>query len=137
MSESQEPVWLSALQVVLLQGEALRSFGGPAGIRDIGLLESAVARPRQRHAHDEQATIFDLAALYAHGIARNHAFVDGNKRTALLAIRVFLYRNGHTFEPVEVDAVTTTEAVAEGAIEPALLADWIRANSRPRQVPGT
>ncbi|MEZ4702533.1 MAG: type II toxin-antitoxin system death-on-curing family toxin [Rhodothermales bacterium] len=86
----EEPIWLSTIQVRLLHAESLRLFGGGTGLRDEGLLESVLARLQQRFAYEKSVDIETLAAEYAYGLARNHPFVDGNKRVALLAIRSFL-----------------------------------------------
>lgn len=125
-------VWLTDLQVKILHAETIHLFGGSQGIRDEGLLQSALARPKNLHAHDDEATLFDLAAAYGFGVAKNHAFVDGNKRVALLAIRAFLFRNEFRFNPEEVESVTMIEGVAAGDVTESLLADWIHANSVPR-----
>lgn len=128
-----EPIWLTAIQAKILHAEAVKLFGGSPGVRDEGLLQSALARPRHLWTYEEAATPFDLAAAYGFGIAKNHAFVDGNKRTALLAIRAFLFRNGYHFEPEEVETVTVMEGVAGGAVGEAVLSEWIEANSEQRQ----
>lgn len=127
-----EIVWLTDLQVKILHAEAINLFGGSAGIRDEPLLESALARPQNLNAYDEDATLFDLAASYGFGLAKNHAFIDGNKRVALLAIRAFLFRNGFRFNPEEVETVTMMEGLAAGDVTEELLSDWIKANSAPR-----
>ena len=128
-----EPRWLSAGQVRMLHAESLRLFGGRAGLRDIHLLESALARPRQRFAYGDDPDVFDLAAEYAFGLARNHAFIDGNKRAALLSVRAFLFLNGFHFEPDQIDTVTTFEGLAAGTVDPEQLANWIRQNAHPRE----
>jgi len=120
-----EPVWLTEVQVRMLHAEAINLFGGAHGIRDQSLLESAMGRPHNMWAHAESESLPELAAAYGFGIAKNHAFVDGNKRTALLAIRAFLFRNGLQFEPTEVEAVSTIEGLAAGSVTEQALADWI------------
>lgn len=134
MSErpATDPVWLTEGQVRMLHAESLRLFGGAPGVRDEGLLQSALGRPRNLWAYGESATLFDLAAAYAFGLAKNHAFVDGNKRVALLAIRAFLFRNGYRFIPGEVETVTTMEGVAGGTVSESELAAWVEANTRKR-----
>lgn len=127
-----EPVWLSVTQVRMLHAESLNLFGGSPGIRDLGMLESALARPVNKWHYDGMDNLFALAAAYGYGIARNHAFVDGNKRTALLAIRAFLFRNGYEFSPDELDTVTMIERLAEGQVDEELLSAWIDENSRDR-----
>ena len=127
-----EIVWLTELQVKILHSEAINLFGGSHGIRDEGLLQSALARPQNLHVYDDDATLFDLAASYGFGLTKNHAFIDGNKRIGLLAIRAFLFRSGFRFDPDEVDTVTIMEGVATGNVSEDLLSDWIQANSAPR-----
>jgi len=109
----------------MLHAEALRLFGGLAGVRDVGLLQSALARPQHLHAYGASPDAFALAAAYGLGIARNHPFVDGNKRTALLAIRAFLFLNGYRFVPDQVETVTVMEGLAAGDVDEAALAEWI------------
>lgn len=128
----REPTWLTAIQVRLLHAESLELFGGSPGIRDLGMLESALSRPVNKWHYEERDDLFELAASYAFGVARNHPFVDGNKRTALLTIRAFLFRNGYLFAPVEVETVTMIEGLAEGRVSEDFLASWIGANSRTR-----
>ena len=128
----QEPIWLSTTQVRMLHAESLRLFGGSPGLRDEGLLESALGRPQHLHAYGDAPSVFDLAAAYGHGLAKNHAFVDGNKRVALLAIRAFLFRNGYAFQPDQVETVTTMEGLAAGTVDQEMLAAWIRDNASPR-----
>jgi len=116
----------------MLHSESLKLFGGSTGIRDQGLLESALERPRNRWQSEEEVSVFHLAASYAFGIARNLPFVDGNKRTALLAIRAFLFTNGYSFSPEEIETVTTIERLAEGSVDEELLARWIESHSKRR-----
>lgn len=131
-SSSQEPTWLTAAQVKLIQTEAIRLFGGLDGVRDEGLLESAMGQPLHLWTYEENPSLFRLAAAYAFGIARNHPFLDGNKRTALLAIRAFLFRNDVRFSPDEVETVTMIEGLAAGKVDENLLSEWIESNSAPR-----
>ena len=130
-NETPEPRWLTEAEVERLHVASGERFGGATGIRDRALLESALARPRHRYAYGGRPDLFALAAEYAFGIARNHAFLDGNKRTALLAVRAFLFLNGQHFAPDEVETVTTMEGVADGSIEPETLSRWIEASSAP------
>lgn len=127
--DKDEPVWLSRIDVMILHADSLRLFGGSAGIRDRALLDSALERPRNRWRYDQPCTIFDLAAAYGFGIARNHAFMDGNKRAALLAVRAFLFLNGYHFSPDEVETVTVIEGLAAGTFDESSLARWIKDNS--------
>ena len=104
-------------------------FGGETGIRDVGLLESALARPRNRFLYDEAADLASLAASYAFGLAKNHPFVDGNKRVAFHAIGLFLAINRCEFRPAQVDAIQTLLALASGDLSEEELGAWIRRNS--------
>jgi len=125
-------VWLDVRDVAAFHAEQIKEFGGQPGARDQGLLESAVARPRNRAAY-EKASVFDLAASYAFGIARNHPFVDGNKRTALVSAFTFLELNGWEVEAQEVDAAVTFYSLAEGKLSEGALAKWIRQRSVKRR----
>src|SRR5262245_36575414 len=99
-----EPRWISRKALLLLHAESLAEFGGARGLRDEGLLESALARPRNVYAYKTGCTIPDLAACYAFGLAQNHPFVDGNKRAAFLSIGLFLAINGYRLQADQVDA---------------------------------
>jgi len=115
-----------------LHDESAAQFGGDSGIRDEGLLESALAPPRNQHAYEpDTSTLPKLAAGYGSGIIRNHPFVDGNKRTGLLAMAVFLRLNGVELAPVEAEEVTVIMELAAGELSDEALAQWIEANSRP------
>jgi death-on-curing protein len=122
-----EPVWLTSELVKAIHGHQLRTFGGPPGIRDEGALGSALGRPRNRWAYEE-ADLAALAAAYAFGIARNHPFVDGNKRAALLALVTFLGLNDIDFVADEAEAVVMILGLAAGEIDEDGLARWIRDN---------
>jgi death-on-curing protein len=128
-----EPLWLTPEVVADIHSEQLVLFGGPDGIRDRGLLESALARPINRFAYGE-TDMAALAAAYAFGIARNHPFVDGNKRVSLLALIIFLRLNGIEFAPSEADAAAIILALAAGEVEEEGLTRWIRDNW-PKDVP--
>jgi death-on-curing protein len=139
---SSEPRWISKKALLLLHEESLSDFGGARGLRDEGLLESALARPQNTHAYNPTATIAEIAAAYGSGIAKNHAFVDGNKRAAFLSIGLFLAINGYRLTASQVDAIETILAVAAGTVTEPELALWIaqnskkRLSSRQRQRPG-
>jgi death-on-curing protein len=122
-----EPFWLTAAMIVAIHDEQLAIHGGSAGLRDHALLESALDRPRNKWAY-EQAALPELAAAYGFGIARNHPFIDGNKRTALLAIYTFLGVNDVDFIVPEADAATIILALAAGEVSEDSLARWIRDN---------
>jgi death-on-curing protein len=130
-SESNEPAWLSKKLVLAMHAETLQQFGGTTGLRDEGRLESALSRPQNRYTFADPS-LFELAAAYCHGIVRNHPFVDGNKRTGLLAARAFLFRNGHRLDPDEADMVRIVERVAAGEVSEEELAQWIEQNTIPR-----
>ena len=130
-SQSNEPTWLQKKLVLAMHAETLHQFGGTAGLRDEGRLESALDRPRNRHAFADPS-LFELAAAYGHGIVQNHPFVDGNKRTGLLAIRAFLFRNGYRLNPDEVEMVQIVERVAAGTTSEDELAHWIEQHSEPQ-----
>lgn len=120
-----EPEWLSLDLVIAFHAEQLKEFGGPEGIRDVGALESALGRPPNKFA-DEGAQLPELAAAYAFGIARNHPFVDGNKRAALLALVIVLDINGVEFDAPEEEAAAMILGLAAGEISEAGLSQWIR-----------
>jgi death-on-curing protein len=122
-----EPVWVSVELVIDIHAEQLALFGGPAGIRDQGLLESALARAPNKHAYGED-DLAALAAAYAFGVARNHPFIDGNKRAAFAAMIVFLGLNGIDFLVPEPEATAAILALAAGEVEEEGLTRWIRDN---------
>jgi death on curing protein len=122
-----EPFWLTVAMTVAIHDEQLAIHGGSAGLRDHGLLESALDRPRNKWAY-EQAALPELAAAYGYGIARNHPFIDGNKRTSLLAIYTFLGVNDVDFVVPEAEAAAMILALAAGEVSEENLARWIRDN---------
>ena len=122
-------VWLSRQFILAIHDEQLAEHGGAIGIRDGGLLESALARPLNRAGYGEP-DMAELAALYAIAIARNHPFVDGNKRTAFVALFTFLGLNGMVFEPPEVDATMAVLGLAAGELTDEVFTDWVRTNTR-------
>lgn len=128
---SGEPRWISKKALLLLHEESLAAFGGARGLRDEGLLDSALARPQNTHAYKAESTVADLAASYAYGLAKNHAFVDGNKRAAFLSIGLFLAINGYRLKADQVDAIKTILAVASGELDEQGLSAWIADNSVP------
>jgi death-on-curing protein len=119
--------WLDLDIIVDAHAEQLSIFGGPDGIRDQGLLESALARPLNKHAYGE-TDLAALAAAYAFGIARNHPFVDGNKRAAFVSIIIFLGLNGIDFLVPEEKATAVILSLAAGEIDEDALTRWIRDN---------
>lgn len=132
MSVGSTPRWISREQVLYLHETAIKRYGGSFGIRDAGLLESALARPQNFYAYGEQDP-FLLAAAYAEGIARNHPFIDGNKRTAYAAAGLFLYANGYTLKvPIVSAQITLFENLAMGQVSREDLAQFYRQNTRQR-----
>ncbi len=123
------PIWVLRETVVAVHESLLREFGGLSGIRDVGMFDSALARPEQLFAYGEPE-LADLAAAYAFGLVRNHPFIDGNKRIGLATAVVFLEINGHEFIATEVDAVIQTLALAAGELDEAGYAAWLKQNSR-------
>ncbi len=125
MADRQEPVWLDADVAFAVHDRQLAEHGGSAGVRDAGALESALARPRNRWSYDEDDRCV-LAAAYAFGVARNHPFVDGNKRTAWILARLFLQLNGIAIAFDAANAIDTVLALAAGELSEDELADWFR-----------
>ena len=125
-----EPLWLSMDAVQAIHEELIAEYGGSPGVRDEGLLDSALARPRQILAYGDP-NLFALAAAYAFGIVRNHPFVDGNKRTGLMAAYVFLRLNGYRLNASEAEAVVAFQDLAAGEVDEATLAKWIEVNAAP------
>lgn len=127
-----EPVWLEYEAIIALQAATILEHGGAPGLRDNGLLFSALARAQNPHAYDGVEEIAVLAATYAFGIAKNHPFVDGNKRAAFLAAAVFIETNGFTLRADEADATHMFLGLAAGDVTEEALSDWLRANSAAR-----
>ena len=119
--------WIDKRVLLLLHDESLAEHGGLSGLRDEGLLDSALARPLNLAAY-EKPDVAALAASYALALVKNHAFVDGNKRAGFLAMGLFLYLNGRRLTASQADATVTMLAVAAGEIDEAALARWIRQN---------
>ena len=123
---SSEPTWLSRAIVEALQADQIREHGGQLGLRDAGLLESALARPQHVWNYNQDADLAGLAAEYGFGLAKNHAFLDGNKRIAFVAMNVFLILNGYEIEAPEPAVVDTMLRVADGTDGVDDLAVWLR-----------
>ena len=123
--------WLNRKVLLLLHDESLAEHGGASGLRDEELLNSALARPLNPALY-EQPDVASLAASYGVGLAKNHAFVDGNKRAAFLAIGLFLMVNGFRLNATQAEATLTIQDVAAGEIDEATLAQWIRTHIQPR-----
>ena len=125
----KEPVWVLPELVLAVHQMLVAEHGGLPGIRDQALLDSALARPQQKAAYESEASIFELAAAYSYGLARNHPFVDGNKRIALTVAAVFLELNGFTLNAPEAEAVIMYQQLAAGELEEDALAKWLRDSS--------
>lgn len=124
-------VWIDGAVLLAVHDEQLLEHGGATGTRDMGLFESAVTRPQQL-SHYETPDAADLAAAYAFGIARNHPFVDGNKRTAFVAAELFMALNGMDLDADDGACVMAMLAVAAGQMDEATFARWLRDHARPR-----
>jgi death on curing protein len=124
-----EPVWIGSSTVLAIHDEQLAEHGGQSSVRDLGLLESALARPRNRFAYADPGLPI-LAASLAFGIARNHPFVDGNKRTALVVAELFLMLNGVELIATDEGCVVTFLGLAAGELSEAQLASWIASHVR-------
>jgi len=127
-----EPRWVSRLVVDAVHSDLLLTHGGLPGLRDVNLLESALARPHQQFAYDETTDLAALAAAHGFELTRNHPYSDGNKRVAFVAMAVFLGLNGLEFIAAESEVVTTMVALASGSLDEDGLADWIRLHAQIR-----
>lgn len=130
MARRTEPRWLSRLVVDAIHADQVRQHGGLPGVRDENLLESALARPRQKWAYDPASDLASLAAAYAFGLVRNHPYRDGNKRIGFLILATFLGINGHELDTTDEDVVTTMLALAHGSLTEARLTSWVRDHLR-------
>jgi death on curing protein len=126
-----QPLWVSKKAVLAVHSEQLAEHGGSGGIRDETLLDSALAKPLNVFDYADEPDIFRLAASYAFGIARNHAFIDGNKRTALVVSITFLDRNGWDIVAPKEEVYFTFLHLAEGSLSEEQLAEWFRNNAVP------
>jgi death-on-curing protein len=124
-------VWLDPKVLLAVHEEQLAEHGGATGTRDLGLFESALAKPKNLAAYGEPDAAA-LAASYGCGIARNHPFIDGNKRTAFVAVELFLWLNDVELTADDPDCVLTMLAVAAGTLDEPAFAAWLRAHTRPR-----
>jgi len=124
-----EPVWVLPEVVVAVHQMLLAEHGGLRGVRDEALLDSALNRPQQRFAYDTNLSVFDLAASYGYGLAKNHPFVDGNKRVALSVAAIFLEMNGYSLDAPEPETVVIIEQLAAGDLTEESLATWLRASA--------
>jgi death-on-curing protein len=125
MAANQTWVWIDPAVILAVHDEQLAEHGGAAGVRDAGLLESALARPRNL-AHYGQPDACELAAAYAFGLAKNHPFIDGNKRSAFVATELFLMLNGWRLTAGDADCVMVMLRLAAGEVDEASFAQWLR-----------
>ena len=123
-----DPIWLDEAIILAIHASMIERYGGSPGIRDEGLLASAMNRPRNRWAY-ETPELVELAAAYAFGISSNHPFIDGNKRTGLMAAYTFLRLNGYRLVASEPEAVVMIRDLAAGEIDEAAIAAWIAASA--------
>ena len=126
-----EPKWLNKKIAEAIHLDQIKQHGGSLGIRDEGLLESALDRPKNTWYYNPKSTMFELASSLGIGIAKNHPFIDGNKRTSFLLMYVFLAMNGFKIETSENDVVQVMLKVADGSIKESALAKWLEKNSIP------
>ena len=127
MNEPKGPLWITYEQAMAIHSRQLRRFGGAPGLRDEGMLRSALERPINKWRY-EQSGMAELAAAHAFWLAKNHAFVDGNKRMAFMGMMVFLLKNGIAFEPDPAHATAIILALAAGEVSEESLTRWIRDN---------
>jgi death on curing protein len=127
-----EPVWVEPAAVTRFHGESLIEFGGLAGIRDTGAVESALARPRNLLAYGKP-DLCDLAAAYTVGLCQNHGFVDGNKRAAFLTGFVFLYENGYAIQAEQAEVIAGMLSLADHTLDETGYAAWLREHTAPNQ----
>lgn len=121
-----EPRWISRVVADAIHADMIITHGGLPGVREESRLESALVRPRQRFAYEPSCDLASLAATYAHGVAQNHPYIDGNKRVAFVVMAAFLGINGFNVVTDEADVVATMTALAAGELEEAPLAEWVR-----------
>ena len=124
-----EPVWIDARDALMLHDRLLALHGGAAGVRDDGLLQSALARPQQHYAYADTPDLIEMATAYTTGIVRNHPFVDGNKRTGFVVGILFLELNGYRFTATQESAAQAVIALAAGTLDEAGYASFLRANT--------
>ena len=129
----KEPLWIEARDVLAIHDWNLSDARRPRRVRDPGLLDSALARPRQHYAYADSPDIVEMASLYTAGIVRNHPFVDGNKRTGFVVGVLFLELNGFDFKAGEADATQAVMGLAAGTFDESGYGDWLRQNSRRKR----
>jgi death-on-curing protein len=132
MNDQNEPRWITYEQAIAIHSRQLRRFGGAPGLRDEGILRSALERPINKWRY-EQSELAELAAAYAFGLAKNHAFVDGNKRVAFMSMMIFLVKNGVHFDPAPAHATAIILSLAAGEVSEKSLTRWIKDNWPPEK----
>jgi death-on-curing protein len=120
----KEPVWITEKLVMTVHEMLLAEHGGLSGVRDMGLLESALSKPQQLYHYQAESSLFDLATAYSFGLAKNHPFADGNKRIAFTIAAVFLELNGKALNAPEAEVVVFYEALAAGELSEKSLSQW-------------
>jgi len=135
--KKKEPLWIEERDALAIHDRLLAIYGGATGLRDRGLLESALARPRQHHAYADASDVVEMAALYTAGIVRNHPFVvpfnGGNERTGFVVGVLFLELHGFDFKASEADATQAVMALAAGTLDEAGYAAWLRENAKRKR----
>lgn len=131
--KNKGPLWIEEREVLIIHDQLLALYGGGQGLRDRGLLQSALARPRQHHAYATFAGVVKMAGLYTTGIVRNHPFVDGNKRTGFVVGVLFLELNGFAFTASEEDATQAVLDLAANRLDETAYAAWLKANSKRKR----
>lgn len=127
----REPRWISLEAAVILHNDQIAAFGGSDGVRDNGLLDSALTRPRNLFLYEEGISLSQLAASYCFGISRNHPFVDGNKRVAYVVARTFLIKNGYDLTATKEEKLSTMLALASGKLSEEELSGWFAGHVVP------
>ena len=123
-----DPVWVTEKLVIMVHDMLLAEHGGLSGIRDQGLLKSALAKPQQLHRYKPESSLYELATAYSFGLAKNHPFIDGNKRIAFTVTAVFLELNGKVLNAPEAEVVVFYEGLAGGKVSDEALAKWLEDN---------
>ncbi|HSV30484.1 MAG TPA: type II toxin-antitoxin system death-on-curing family toxin [Atribacteraceae bacterium] len=126
----KEPIWLTKAIIEAIHISQMREHGGQYGVRDINLMESALARPMNRWAYEQESDIITLTAIYGYGLTRNHCFIDGNKRVAFMAMYTFLGINGYEIDATEPEVVDLMLGAADGSISEEQLISWLRMHVR-------
>lgn len=125
-----EPIWISEQLAKAMHADQISQHGGTPGVRDQNLLSASLARPRHLFAYGDNPTLFDLAAAYGYGLAKNHPFIDGNKRTAFVVMATFLELNGSSLDAPEIEVVILMERLATDQESQDSVAEWLKENCR-------